>query len=151
MDIGDATKVMSSIGGTMAMLEWKEELSVGIKSIDDQHKILIGLVNTLSDGIAAGKGKDILEKLFDDIVKYTVTHFAYEKNFFETHKYPDTAAHLAEHDALVKQALELQGKFKAGNTSISLSTQKFLMDWLKNHIMGTDKKYTKYLVEKGVK
>jgi hemerythrin-like metal-binding protein len=90
---------MTSIGGTMAKLEWREELSVGIKSIDD-------------------------------IVKYTVTHFAYEKIFFETHKYPDTAAHLAEHDALVKQALDLQGKFKAGNTSISLSTQKFLMDWL---------------------
>lgn len=135
----------------MAMMEWKPELSVGIKSIDDQHKVLIGLINTLSDGMATGKSKEILEKLFDDIVKYTVTHFAFEKKLFEEHKYAETAAHLAEHDQLVKQALELQTKFKSGNVSISLSTQKFLVDWLKNHIMGTDKKYSKFLTEKGVK
>lgn len=135
----------------MAKMEWSDNLSVGIPSIDSQHKVLISMINDLSAAMEKGKSKDALEAIFDGIVKYTGTHFANEMKLFETHGYPETVAHRQEHDALVKQALELQAKFKSGNVTLGITTQTFLTEWLKKHIMGTDKKYSQFLIAKGVK
>ena len=35
-------------------LEWNETLSVGVPSIDEQHKALLGLLNELFDATEAG-------------------------------------------------------------------------------------------------
>ncbi|HAZ12632.1 MAG: hemerythrin [Bdellovibrionales bacterium GWA2_49_15] len=135
----------------MAIMEWKSELSVGIESIDNQHKELVAMIAELNDAMGKGKGREVLGTIFDKIIQYAGTHFAYEEKLFATHAFPGAAAHKVEHAALVKQALELQGKFKAGQMTISFATLDFLMDWLKKHIMGTDKQYTQFLVGKGVK
>ena len=31
------------------LIEWNDELSVGIQEIDEQHKVLVGLVNEMHD------------------------------------------------------------------------------------------------------
>ena len=41
----------------MAIIEWKDEYSVGIQSIDQQHKIWVGLINKLHDAMKKGEGK----------------------------------------------------------------------------------------------
>jgi hemerythrin-like metal-binding protein len=135
----------------MALMEWNADLSVGIVSIDTQHKKLINMINTLNEAMSKGKGKEMLESLFDDIVQYTVTHFEHEIKLFDMHSYPDAVAHKKEHEVLVNQARELQDKFKSGSITVTLATQKFLLDWLKDHIQGTDKKYSQFFISKGVK
>ena len=68
------------------------------------------------------------------------------------HAYPNFTAHKAEHDALTKQVLEVQAKFRAGATAaLSVEVMNFLKNWLIKHIMGTDKSYGPHLNGKGVK
>ena len=38
-----------------------------------------------------------------------------------------------------------------GKIGLSIKIMHFLRDWLKGHILGTDQKYSDFLVSKGVK
>ena len=135
----------------MALFTWGDKFSVGIVSIDDQHKELVKYLNDLHDGMLGGKGSDVTGPILDGLVAYTVKHFAYEEKIFADQAYPDAAAHKKEHENLVAQVSDFVGKFKAGKVTISTEIMNFLKDWLTKHILGTDKKYTSYLVAKGVK
>ena len=135
----------------MPAIVWSEKLSIGIQSIDVQHRKIVDMINDLQEAMTKGKSKEVLGKIFDDLVSYTAVHFGYEEKLFLTHGYSDSAAHKKEHEDLVNKALDLQKKYKGGNLMISLETLDFLGDWLKKHIQGTDRKYSAYMITKGVR
>jgi hemerythrin-like metal-binding protein len=135
----------------MAYMEWSDKLSVGVASIDAQHKKLVGMVNDLFDAMKGGRGREALAKILDGLAAYTVSHFAYEEQLFLKTGYPESAAHKKEHDDLTKKVLDIQAKMKSGvSFSLSMEVMEFLKAWLLNHIMGSDKKYGPHLVSKGI-
>jgi hemerythrin len=136
----------------MPLMEWNDKLSVGIKQFDAEHKKLVSMVNELFDAMQAGKAKDSLGRILDGLITYTKTHFANEERYMREHNYPDLAAHKAEHEALAKQVLDVQAKYRAGaNAVLGMEVMTFLKGWLLKHIQGTDKKYTPFLNAKGVR
>lgn len=135
----------------MPLMNWDASLSVGVSLIDTQHKKLVELVNKLYDAMKAGKSKDVLGPILDELIAYTASHFKTEEKYFDDFKYEGILAHKEEHKKLVAQVLDFQGKFKSGAASISIELMKFLQDWLVNHIKGTDKKYTKCFNDHGLK
>ena len=135
----------------MPCMTWKDSMSVGVPSIDEQHKKLVGMLNELFEGMNVGKGKEVLGRIPDKLISYTATHFKYEEELFDKTSYPDAFNHKKEHAALVKQVLDTQAKYKAGAMALSVEVGYFLSDWLTNHIMGTDRKYGSHLTAKGIK
>ena len=134
----------------MAIIEWSPNLSVNIKTIDDQHRKLVDMVNTLHDSMKGGKAKDVMNDLVAQLASYTDYHFKTEEEYFQKHKYPETLKHKAEHDALRKEVAALKGKLDSGEAIITVEVLYFLKDWLSKHILGSDKKYTKHLNAAGV-
>lgn len=135
----------------MPLMTWTDKLSVGVNVIDDDHKKLVNMVNELYDGITAGKGKEALAKILDELVNYTKIHFDREEQLFAKTGYPAAAAHKKEHDDLTKQVLDVQAKYKNGSVAtLSLEVMNFLKNWLVNHIQGSDKKYGPHLNAKGI-
>ena len=135
----------------MAFFDWKEEYSVGIAQIDEQHRKLVGMVNELYEAMKAGKGNDVLGKVLTELVQYTKTHFATEENLFKLHGYPEAAPHKQQHDELTARAGDLSTKFRNGEPVLSVSVSNSLKDWLQKHICGSDRKYGPFLNSKGVK
>lgn len=138
----------------MALMTWRdEEYSVNISHLDGHHKRLFGLVNTLHDAMKQKETRDVLGKVFSELLDYTVYHFRAEEELFEKYAYPDYQSHKNEHEDLTKQALELKSKFDADKFRITLTmeTMEFLRDWLNNHIRVVDKKYGPFLNSKGVR
>jgi len=135
----------------MSLLTWSPMFSVGVKEIDDQHKKLIDLANRLNDGMAAGKGKEILDKIFQELVAYTVSHFATEERLMATHNYAETAAHKEAHKKLIETVAELKRKHDSGDNVLTSQVMTFLRDWLTKHILNTDKAFGRALNQKGVK
>lgn len=129
----------------MAGLSWSDSFSVGVNEIDAQHKKLIDLLNKLSDAMRAGKGNDVLGGILNELISYTQTHFKTEERYFKQYNYPDTQAHVAEHNAFVKKVSEFKEGFDAGKLAVSIDVMKFLGDWLVKHIKGSDQKYAPYL------
>lgn len=136
----------------MPLMEWNDKLSVGIQQFDNEHKRLVAMLNELFDAAQGGHGKEVLGKILDGLITYTATHFANEERYMKEHKYADYAAHKAEHDALAKQVLDVQARYKAGaSAALSMEVMNFLKNWLGKHIQGTDKKYGPFLNDKGIK
>jgi len=133
------------------MLTWTSDMSLGIQSIDDQHKKLFELINKLQDAMSKGESRAVLGEIFEGLINYTVDHFGFEKNIFETHGYSEITEHLGEHDRFVKKMQDLQGQFQTNsNFMIGVDVMKFLTDWLVNHIQGEDRKYVTFFQEKGI-
>jgi hemerythrin len=134
----------------MAFFSWNDNLSVGVKASDDDHKKLIEILNRLYEGMKSGQGKEMVGKTLDDLISYTKFHFAREEEFFARTKYP-AAEHKEQHKLLVKQAEDLLSRYKSGENSISIETLDFLKDWLTIHIQVSDKKYSDHLNAAGIR
>ncbi len=134
----------------MALIEWSENYSVKVKTIDNQHKKLVDLINELHGAMREAHGKDVLGKILNELTEYTVFHFSTEEKLMNDNGYAGYVAHKAEHDKLTKQVIELNGNLKSGKGVISQEVLFFLKDWLLNHIAVTDKKYSLFLNNKGI-
>lgn len=134
----------------MSLITWSDRLSVGVKEIDTQHKKLVDIINQLHDAMAVGHGKDVLVKVLDELVDYTVYHFATEERLMKAHGYDHHFTHEHEHRDLVNTVAELQAAMKSGGASLTLTTMHFLRDWLNHHILESDVKLGKFLNTQGI-
>ena len=135
----------------MAFFNWTDKLSVGIKAVDDDHKKLVEMLNSLYEAMKSGQGKEALGKVLDRLIGYTQFHFAREESFFAKTAYPGAAAHIKEHQDLVAQATTLQSRQKSGEIALTIETLDFLKDWLNHHILETDKQYSPHLNASGIR
>jgi len=134
----------------MPLIKWDESLSVEINEIDKQHQTLINLLNLLNDAMMTGKGKEILNKIIIELMNYTKIHFKTEEDYFDRYGYPETLSHKKEHSDFTGKVSEFRQRYEEGKLGLSTQIMTFLSDWLKNHIMGTDKKYTKFFKSKNL-
>jgi hemerythrin len=134
----------------MPLLNWNEGYSVNISQIDSQHKKLVDIINDLHDSMKAGKSKEILDKILNELINYTSNHFKTEEDMFDKYGYPDKIAHNKQHGDLVDQVLKFKSNFESGKSVLSIDLMNFLKDWLVQHMTGSDKKYSSYLNGKGV-
>ncbi len=134
----------------MAIITWNDNLSVRVGMFDNQHKRLIELINTLNDAMRDGKGKDVLSPILKELASYAIMHFSAEESYFKKYGYTGAQQHMAEHRAFVDEVEKFRKDFEAGSIGLSVRIMTFLGDWLKNHIMGTDKKYSEFFNQQGV-
>jgi len=134
----------------MALFQWDDSYSVGIAVIDEQHRKLVGMINTLDDAMRQGRGKSVLSGILSEMVRYTAMHFSTEEEYFKRYEYPGAGPHLEEHEKFTSKVSEFQKGFDAGRIGLSTDVMNFLTDWLKKHILGSDKRYGQFLVERGV-
>lgn len=134
----------------MPLLIWKDDYSVNIKEIDEQHKNLIAMINELHDAMAQKKAKEALSEILKKLADYTVSHFAKEENLMRANGYPEYDEHRNKHEKMTAKVLALQDDLKQEKISLSIEVMEFLKNWLDKHIMGTDKKYSDFLNSKGI-
>ncbi|MCP4937163.1 MAG: bacteriohemerythrin [bacterium] len=131
----------------MALLQWSDELSVGIDIIDKQHMILMRAINLLALAIEKNSERELLEAIFKTLADYTVTHFAYEEKLFDHFDYPQSIEHKKDHQALRDKVSVLKDRFDAGEDNLGPQVLKFLVEWLTKHILGKDKRYASFILE----
>lgn len=132
-------------------VEWSNELSVGIEEIDAQHKVLVDLLNQIHEAIQQRHGAEVARDIVLRLDEYTRVHFAVEESLMRILHYPDYERHKEEHDKLIGQLTELNGKLDSGKGSISFELAHFLKLWLTKHIMEADRRYTRHFLEQGVR
>jgi len=133
-------------------IKWKDEYSVGISYIDDQHKKFLDMINKLVE--ACNQGEDVASKVFKmtikDLFEYVKFHFKTEEDILIRYKYPeeDYNLHKKEHEQFMIKVLEFVSDFENGKKYVPNQTTRFLKNWLLQHIIVIDKKYAIFLKEK---
>lgn len=135
----------------MALISWNDSFSVGVIEIDRQHQKMVSMINELNEAMRQGKGKDVLGKIIKGLVDYTRVHFKTEETYFEQLGYPEKESHKKEHADFVQRVTDFKDGYQKGNLGLSIAVMNFLSSWLQNHIKGTDKKYSQFFNEKGLK
>jgi len=132
----------------MTKFEWDESIVLGIHSIDMQHKALFDWMNSLNEAITQGEGKEKVEEIINNLIKYVIVHFSEEERLMLSWNYPALEDHRKVHDHFATKLQEIQSSFNAGN-DMSTSVLVFMVDWLVCHIKGTDMYYSRFILEGG--
>ncbi|MHB1393568.1 MAG: bacteriohemerythrin [Clostridia bacterium] len=128
-------------------ITWKEDLSIGVEQIDNQHKELIGRIDGLFEACNKGKGKEEILKVIDYLGDYVVTHFSDEEGLQKKYNYPEYNSHKLLHTQFIKDFRTLKDSLIKDGVSPSLiiKMNKLLIDWLLNHIKKTDKELAVFI------
>jgi hemerythrin len=133
--IASATWSPIEKGGRM---QWREEYSVGVAEIDDQHRDLVDCIAQLRKSIGAKQRWSVVHAVLVRLADYVRIHFAVEESLMRIHRYPGIEQHLEEHRWFRESLDELKAKTLRMNISEEMTA--FLADWLGSHIMRSDKR-----------
>ena len=131
-------------------IEWTEDLAVGAKEIDDQHKELFAMINQMLDACNQGKGKQVLNKILGFLENYVVNHFGTEERLMRQYDYPDYASHKNHHEQFIQSFMGLKKEMEATGpgTHIVIMTNRTVVAWLNSHIRNVDKRLGAFLKDK---
>ncbi len=131
-------------------IQWKDEYSVGITHIDQDHKKLISLLNQFTVAYDHAMSEDFEKKALEELIEYTQYHFEREEKLMRDNDYPDFEAHQAKHQEMIKQVGKFVELYNEKGHDALKEISEFLTVWLISHINGTDKEYSQYLNERNV-
>ncbi len=123
-------------------IAWNDSMSTGVTEIDEQHQELIRMLNSLSDAVRSGKGKDEIEKMLVFAGEYAQKHFEREERYFIEYNCPAGPQNKAGHEQFIARFTELMGDFREHGSSFTLVMKIYneLSNWLVQHILGIDTK-----------
>lgn len=125
-------------------IEWKASMEVGNPMVDNDHRVLLALVNQISTPETRGDPIAV-EFVLDELLGYTARHFAREEGLMARAGYPDLEDHRATHKAMISEVRQLQGRLVAFSPRLGDDLHRFLANWLMQHILVEDRLYIPYV------
>ena len=122
----------------MAIL-WTDDLNTGIDVIDKQHRRIVDYINDL-ELAKAKQDREAVGKVLDELVDYTLSHFAFEESLQEEAGYKYCKPHKKVHDLFVRRVNDYLERFRLGDDIVD-EIHHMLTSWLINHIRRDDADY----------
>ena len=132
------------------LFPWIEKYHVGIAFADVQHKQFVDIINRLHDALLDGKGKLVIGKTLDELIRYTNAHFAAEEKVLQSCGCPDFLAHHSEHECFAYAVLKFYQELMSNDMDMTGHSMDFLKDWQREEILAVDMKFARFLKGKGV-
>lgn len=130
---------------------WTEAYSVNIAALDRQHQKLFETVNELNRALRSGAANDALDPILDQLMEYATVHFAAEESLMEQYEFPGLSTHRTQHEMFRQQIAVFLAEHTAAKPGVPVSLMFFMQDWLKRHLLQTDKLYSAFLNARGVR
>lgn len=126
----------------------------GIELVDEEHRRLFEIIKETNDLIH----EELLHDKYDEIVRlltelrnYTEFHFHDEEMLMERIQYPGIDAQKRAHSAFVEKLVDIDlsdlDEMDNNQQTYLNDLVQFLLTWLSNHILGSDKKIGAYMRE----
>jgi len=135
----------------VALLEWDDSINLNITEIDEQHRMLVSMINDIYAAKQFEKGNEELAKLLNRMSVYAAFHFAKEEDILASHDYPELDGHIKEHSNFEQKVFDFENAFAQGKVELSAKVISILGEWLIKHFKSSDQQFTQFLLAKGVK
>lgn len=123
------------------LFHWSDDFNVNIQEVDEQHQVLVDLLNQLHHAILERRGKTASRDILNQLADYTRTHFLLEESLMRVLHYSGLEIHKQQHEDLIQQIHELQRKLDEEDATITFELLYFLKNWLIHHINESDKRF----------
>jgi len=129
---------------------WTEDMSVGCKPLDDDHKILVQALNDFIDALENDEGVFVTDGIFSVLLDYTNYHFNREEAILEACGYEDLERHKQTHIELKEQLMDARRRYMLNPSSdLEEEIREFLYNWLQTHILIRDMDYKDVVAQSG--
>lgn len=136
----------------MSELEWVEDYNVGIPAIDNEHKLLVSLINDMGSVVETNPEVQlqIIGDTLNTLDHCIRTHFESEERFLLANNYPEIDTQKAEHTLLIEQLEQFEKTFRTEMPSFTEHMLLYFKDWLIRHIILHDCKFGNYFRDKTI-
>lgn len=133
----------------MTKLLWTNEMSVGVHSLDSDHKLLSSLYTQLEEAVAAGEGLATVGSMLNALVEYTAYHFAREEALMKACAHRGRVKHAKDHGAIMERMIALRDEYLARHHR-GLSPEKLdlIAGFILTHFDDFDRAYIKTMKDK---
>ncbi len=134
----------------MHEIQWDENLSIGVRIIDEQHKALIQRLNAMSRAIARHEGEREILRTLGFLLEYTDFHFAAEEELMASVQFPGLNGQKVAHEEFKRMLRHMEEDLREEGATKALadSINNFLLLWLTRHIRKLDAPLGDFLAEK---
>lgn len=128
----------------MAYFEWADDMVIDGGPIDEDHRLLVDLVNELHSATSRGAGQVVVASILRRTIDSTREHLAREEHIMAQHGFPDLEAHKQGHDSFMESLYALERQLQAGGITVAAQLSRVLRDWLSLHIRRNDKELRRF-------
>lgn len=127
-------------------MPWTQNLSVGVGTIDDQHKTWFEKADKLFEAGRNHQAKEYIGGLLSFLEDYTKKHFSDEEKYMLSINYPGYSAQRQAHTEFALKLSKLRADYTAsgGNILVILNANQLVVNWLTQHISSMDKQIGQY-------
>lgn len=120
-------------------IRWTDDLNTGIDVIDKQHMRIVDYINEL-EGIHGSRDRDAVGRILDDLMDYTLSHFAFEESLQEEAGYEYAKPHKKVHELFARRVGQYLDRYRMGG-EVAGEIHGLLRTWLISHIKHDDADY----------
>ena len=121
--------------------------NLDVSSIDNEHRVQVGLLNALYDTVKEHKPESEINKILNQLTSYSELHFMSEELLMRMYAYPDYDDHVHDHETMSEHLNDIMKSSTAGQESLVLKTADDMRKILLAHISTRDKALSEYLIK----
>jgi hemerythrin len=130
----------------MALIEWKDDFSVGVPDVDYEHQKLIALINDLHDAMSRDNSDVTVMDFLGEIYAHVAAHFALEEKIMRERNYDQYSDHKADHEALLDELRDIMDDYEENAFFSDDIFANAVGSWFSDHFRNRDARLHKHLV-----
>lgn len=133
---------------TLEPFPWNRNFETGIEEIDQQHQVLVDILNRLAQHFVSGDARVDCEHILDELLAYAAFHFKSEEAIWREGLGTGDAVrnHHDSHQLFFAQIQIFRGS-KAREEQVLADIFDYLARWLAFHILESDRRMALTLLE----
>lgn len=129
----------------MAYFEWADDMAIDGGIIDQDHRVLVDLVNELHSATTRGAGQTVVATILRRAIESTREHLAHEEEIMAREGFPNLENHKIGHQEFINSLYALEQRLQAGSITVAAQLSSVLRDWLSIHIRRNDKELRRFI------
>ena len=122
----------------MKYLQWREEFSIGVESVDFEHQNLIDMINIIYAELDNRRDVEQIKQTVGEVHAEIAAHFALEERIMRLADYEELDAHKNDHEELLDQIRSLMDAIENDSEPALDLLSDALADWFSSHFVTFD-------------